>query len=345
MPITRKTRVLRPLVLAVVAVLIAAGVYRYWIGTGNNQGELVLYGNVDMREVELAFVVQERLVGLHVDEGEPVRTGQLLAEVEPRRFQHTVTQRDAELEAARQRLVEMEHGSRPEEIRRARAELASAQAAERDARVTYRRVEELVEKKLASAQGLDDAKAALDAARAHVEAAKQNLALAEAGPRVESIAAARAQVRGAEAALARARQDFEDTRLYAPADGIVQARILEVGDIAGPQKPVFTLALVEPLWVRAYVSEPDLARVGPGMTAEVHADSVPGKVYQGRVGYISPTAEFTPKTVQTADVRSSLVYQVRILVPESHADLRLGMPVTVTIPTHAVTSDELPGER
>ena len=342
MPVT-KTRLLRIAIVFLLAVLAAIVAYHYWAENTGDQDELVLYGNVDLREVELAFVVQERVVHLHTQEGDQVKAGQLLAEVDPVRFQQSVMQREAELEAARQQLAELEHGSRPEEILRAKAELVSAQATERDARLTHRRLKKLVEKRLASDQDVDDAKASLDAAHARVEAVRQDLALAEAGPREESIAGARARVKGAEAVLGRARKDLEDTRLYAPAYSVVQARILEVGDIASPQKPVFTLALTDPLWVRAYVSEPDLARLRPGMIAEVHTDAFPGKVYPGRVGYISPSAEFTPKTVQTEDVRSSLVYQIRVRVPDPQGELRLGMPVTVTVPLNQQPTGDTPG--
>lgn len=341
---SKKTKILRVILPLALVLLAAAGGYRYWRANTGDQEQLVLFGNVDLREVELAFVVQERVVALHVEEGDHVTQGQLLAEVDPVRFQQAIDQRAAELEVARQQLAELEHGSRPQEILRAKAELASARASERDARLTYQRLQGLVEKNLASPQDVDNAKAALDAASAGVEAARQNLALVQAGPREESIAAARAQVEGAEAALARARKDLDDTRLLAPAEGVIQSRILEAGDIAGPQKPVFTLALTDPLWVRAYVSEPDLARVRSGMRAEVHSDAFPDKVYAGQVGYIAPNAEFTPKTVQTADVRSSLVYQLRIQVPDSHHELRLGMPVTVTIPLQPPSTDATPGD-
>jgi HlyD family secretion protein len=339
-----KAKPLRILLPLVVVVLVAAGVYQYWRANSGDEDQLVLFGNVDLREAELAFVVQERVVALYAEEGDHVSRGQVLAEVDPVRFQQAIDQRAAELEAARQRMAELEHGSRPQEILRAKAELASTRASERDARLTYQRLQGLVKKNLASPQDVDNAKAALDAASAGVEAARQNLALVQAGPREEAIAAAQAQVKGAEAALARAQKDLADTRLMAPADGIIQSRILEVGDIASPQKPVFTLALTDPLWVRAYVSEPDLARVRPGMRAEVRSDAFPDKVYSGQVGYIAPNAEFTPKTVQTADVRSSLVYQLRIQVPDSQHELRLGMPVTVTIPLQPVATDATPGD-
>lgn len=330
-----------PILLALLAVILAAaGGYRYLCQPNESASAVTLFGNVDQREVELAFMLQERITKVDVEEGDRVEAGQLLAELEPQRYHQTVVQREAELEAAHQQLSELEHGSRPEEVRLARAELTSAQAAEREAQLSYQRVKRLLSDKLTSPQQADDARAALDMARAKAHAVRERLALVEAGPRAESIALARARVDGAAAALSRARKDLDDTRLLAPAGGIIQARILEPGDLAGPQRPAFTLALLDPVWVRAYVSETELGRIHPGMPAEIRTDSYPDKAYHGRVGYISSNAEFTPKTVQTSDVRSSLVYQVRILVPDSQGELRMGMPATVTIPTPARESGD-----
>jgi HlyD family secretion protein len=134
-----------------------------------------------------------------------------------------------------------------------------------------------------------------------------------------------------EAQLGLARRDLKNAFLYAPGAGIIQDRILEIGDMASPQKPVFTIALADPLWVRAYVPGPDLGKIRAGMKAEVATDSFPGKHYPGWVGFISPTAEFTPKPVETPELRTRLVYQVRIFVKNPQDELRLGMPATVRI--------------
>jgi HlyD family secretion protein len=102
--------------------------------------------------------------------------------------------------------------------------------------------------------------------------------------------------------------------------------------MVSPQKPVFSLAIIDPKWVRAYVSEPDLGKVRPGMTATVAVDSFPDRRFDGWVGFVSPVAEFTPKTVQTEELRSSLVYEVRVFVKDEADHLRLGMPATVYLP-------------
>ena len=125
-----------------------------------------------------------------------------------------------------------------------------------------------------------------------------------------------------------------DTRLSAPEPAVVQNRILEPGDMASPQTPVFTLALDHPVWVRAYVSEPDLGKIAPGMRAEVRTDSFPSKTYRAWIGFISPTAEFTPKQVETTELRSKLVYRLRVYVCNPQNELRLGMPADVLIPLH-----------
>jgi HlyD family secretion protein len=207
----------------------------------------------------------------------------------------------------------------------------AAEAVLQDASATYRRSRLLAKTQYVSQQQLDDHRAALESAQAGLDTKKQMLQLAIKGPREEDIAAARATLDARQAALALARDELADTRLHAPSDGVIRNRTLEPGDMAFPGKPVLTLALASPLWVRAYVSETDLGKIAPGMSADVSTDSFPNKTYSGWVGYISPTAEFTPKQVQTTELRSKLVYQVRVFVCDPQNELRLGMPATVAI--------------
>jgi HlyD family secretion protein len=158
------------------------------------------------------------------------------------------------------------------------------------------------------------------------------LKLALAGPRKEDIAAAGSKLKALKAELALAGQKLADASLIAPSDGIIQNRILETGDMASPQKAVFTLALIDPVWIRAYVPETNLGKLFPGMAVQVVTDSFPDKTYPAWIGYISPVAEFTPKTVETSELRTRLVYQVRAYVCNPRNELRLGMPATVIIP-------------
>jgi HlyD family secretion protein len=182
-------------------------------------------------------------------------------------------------------------------------------------------------------QDVDSAKAALQVAEAKLAVNERALELAVIGPRKEDIAEAEARLRANEAQLALLRQQLVDAELLAPIDAVVRTRILEPGDMASPQKPVFSLAITDPKWVRAYVSEPDLGKIHEGMAAAVAVDSFPQRRFEGWVGFISPVAEFTPKAVQTEELRPSLVYEVRVFVKDQSDELRLGMPATVYLNT------------
>ncbi|HHJ17127.1 MAG TPA: HlyD family efflux transporter periplasmic adaptor subunit [Gammaproteobacteria bacterium] len=325
-------RVVRASLILLVAALAAAG---WWYSRHNGAQDgnrLVLYGNVDIREVDLAFNNSEHIESLLVQEGDRVRKGQLLATLHSERAQAEFNAAQARVASQQAVLARLETGSRPEEIRQARADVAAAEARLIDAESTYKRTQKLYKNRAASKQAVDDALSGLDTARASLKVAQEALALAIEGPRQEEIDEARAMLKASRAELALAQEILGDTELYAPADGIIHNRILEPGDMASPQKPVYTLALVNPVWVRTYVPEVYLGRLAPGMTAEVTTDSYADKVYEGWVGYISPTAEFTPKNVETPELRTRLVYQVRVYVCNPQGELRLGMPATVTIP-------------
>ena len=159
------------------------------------------------------------------------------------------------------------------------------------------------------------------------------------GPRKEDIAAARATLEAVRAPSPWPRRELADTRLYAPADGIVEDRILEPGDMASPSTPVYTIALDQPALGAGLRPEAELGRIRLGMAATVTTDSYPGRVYHGWIGYLSPTAEFTPKTVETPELRTALVYQLRVYVCDARDELRLGMPATVHIDLNQPASD------
>ncbi|MEJ2696503.1 MAG: efflux RND transporter periplasmic adaptor subunit [Candidatus Sulfobium sp.] len=304
---------------------------------------LRLYGNIDIRQVELAFHATGRVSRLLLQEGDPVKPGELVAELDPIRYEASAGQAAGELANQRQILARLLAGSRPEEIEQARARVKAAEAALKDAQATYHRTEALVRDQYMSQQKLDNDEKAFKSAAANLDEARQELKLAVEGPRKEDIAAARAKVRADEAALRLAERQLQDTKLYTPSAGVIQNRILEPGNMAFPETPVYTLALTNPVWVRAYVSEPDLGKIRLGMSAQVTTDSYHGKVYEGWVGFISPTAEFTPKSVETTEERTKLVYQVRIYVCNPQNELRLGMPATAVVPLnqpHTGTTSE-----
>ncbi len=323
-------------VLLVLLLLAAAGVgaYCYFYlcpAEKKPSNQLTLYGNVDIRQVHLAFHANGRIERILVEEGDQVKKGDLVAELDPVRYQANLTRAQFEVAAQEQVLARLLAGSRPQEIAEARARLEGARAALRDAAHLYNRNKELYQRKAIPAQSFDSIKARYIGAKADAKRAQEALDLAIEGPRQQDIAASRAQLAALKAAQRLAQRELSDTKLHAPGDGVIQQRILQPGDMASPSTPAFTVALNNPVWVRAYVPETMLGKVIPGMKAQIFSDSYPGKTYAGWVGYISPTAEFTPKTVETPELRTKLVYRARIYACNPLGELRLGMPVTVRL--------------
>jgi len=320
--------------IAIVATIaIAAGAW-YWSRPAANDKELVLYGNVDLRQVALAFPASERVARVLAEEGQRVQAGQVLAELDTRGLRLRLAEAEAQAGAQQQVLARLKAGTRPEELAQARARTSAAQAEAELARQQLDRVLAVQQDsngRAVSQQDVDAARARGKSAQAALEQARQGQELARHGPRREDIAQAQAQLDAANAAIALLQHQLGEASLKAPVDAIVRARLMEAGDMAAPQRPVYTLAIADPKWVRTYVREADLGRIKPGAAASISIDSQPGKPLAGKVGYISSVAEFTPKTVQTEDLRTSLVYEVRVLADDKADVLRMGMPATVRI--------------
>ena len=315
------------------AALAAVAAIAWWMaGRHERSHALVLYGNVDLRQADLPFNASERVTEVLVQEGDHVERGQLMARLDTTRMEPQVAKAEADVAAEQQVVNRLRAGSRPEEIAQARANVLAAQADSANARRQYDRLVELARSssgRAVSRQDLDSARATLDVAEARLAVNRKALDLQLAGPRKEEIAQAEAQLRSDEAQLALLRRQLADTELRAPLAGVVRSRLVEPGEIASPQKAAFTLAITDPKWIRAYVAEPDLGAVREGIAASVTTDAFPSRPFRGWVGFISPIAEFTPKTVQTEELRSSLVYEIRVFVKDPGDQLRLGMPATV----------------
>ncbi|MFZ5609589.1 MAG: efflux RND transporter periplasmic adaptor subunit [Pseudomonadota bacterium] len=295
----------------------------------HDPGSLTLLGNVDVRQVNLAFKVPGRVEAVLFEEGDGVKAGVVVAALEKGDFEDERNLARARVERQQAVLAALESGTRPEDIEQARALVQESRAALALAEVTLKRQKALAARDFASHQAHDEAQARLDSAKSQLRAREQALKLAEIGPRREDIDAARSELNAARAALGLAERRLADTQLIAPSPGIILTRVREPGAIVGAGETIYTLSLAAPVWVRTYVAEPDLGRIHTGMKAMVHTDS--GDTYEGQVGFISPLAEFTPKTVETPELRTSLVYRLRVIIAKADKGLRQGMPVTVVL--------------
>lgn len=293
---------------------------------------LTLYGNVDIRQVDLAFRVGGRIEKVLVEEGERVAAGQPLAVLEKDLLAAARDEASASAQAQRANLDMLLKGYRAQEVEQARAKVASARAVDVNASANYARVSALARRNAVSRKELDSATAAQREAAASLRQASENLDMLEAGYREEDIRQQEARVKAADAALATAEIRLADATLKAPEQGVILSRARESGAIVGEGQTVYTLTLSNPVWLRAYVNETELGLIRPGMPVKIAVDAAPGKFFDGQVGFISPTAEFTPKTVETRDVRTSLVYRIRVIARDPENIMRQGMPVTVIVP-------------
>jgi multidrug resistance efflux pump len=325
-------RLFRIILLVVLVSIVVVGVQ--WFVKVEEKGpgtELKIYGNIDIRTADLAFNEQERIAGVLVEEGDRVKKGQVLAMLETHRLNAQIKEAEAQIAAQQEVVKRLVAGTRPQEIAQARAELAAAQATVHNSMLNFDRISKTSGVGATSEQALDNARAQFDVDKAQLKVKDKALNLALEGPRKEDIAAAKNTLKALEASLSLLKIRFGEMTLVSPAAGIIQNRILEPGEMADPSRPVVTLALTDPKWVRAYVPEKDLGRINLGMKAKVLSDSFPDQSFKGWIGFISPVAEFTPKTVETEDLRTKLVYEVRVFVHDLKDQLRLGMPVTVIV--------------
>ncbi len=258
--------------------LAAVGLY-YFLESEEEGQTLVLYGNVDVRQVDLGFRVNGRVAAMLFEEGDLVEPGQLMGALDPEPYQ--------------------------EEVSQAKARVGASMAALQNAEWVLKRREEVVGTGAVSKENYDEA-----------------LYTAER---------LREDLKEAVAALERAETNLHDTEVFAPTLGTILTRVREPGAVVNFGEPIYTLSITSPVWVRAYVTEPELGNIFPGMEAEVFTDSPNLPVYKGHIGFISPVAEFTPKTVQTTTLRTDLVYRIRVVVDNPDELLKQGMPVTVKI--------------
>jgi HlyD family secretion protein len=296
--------------------------------------------------VSLAFDGSGRVSQVLSQEGDVVQAGAVLARLDTRTLALQAEQVRAQADASRQSLLRLRNGSRPEEIAQVRSRLQAAEADASQAAQEAARLQGIAAATQGRGVGANDLDRAATAARvAQARAAEQAqaLRLAERGARSEDVAVAQAQLRASEAQLALLEHQLALGELKAPADAIVRSRLLEPGDMATPQRPAFALALSGPKWVRVYANEAELTRLRPGMDVQVFTDGNANTPLPAQVAFISPVAEFTPKSVQTEEVRTSLVYEVRVRVDDDQGRLRMGQPAQVHLAS-ATTAPARPAQ-
>lgn len=269
--------------------LISLSCYGYWYYKNQskeivNPFEITLYGNIEIRQIDLSFQVAGKITALFKEEGDEVKKGDLLATLDELDYKANYV--------------------------KAQADLERTSALKKDALQKYNRNRSLAKTGAVSKETLETSDNTKDRTEAEYQAAKAVLTLAQ--------------------------NQLDYTKLYAPDDGTITSRVLENGTNVTIGRVVYTMSKTKPIWVRAYINETDLGNIQYGQEVDVFTDTIDPNTYQnrqykGKIGYISPVSEFTPKTVQSTDIRTSLVYKTRVYIDEPDPFLRQGMPVTLKI--------------
>jgi len=326
-----RKKIIALLVLIVVIALIIL-LYARWTARKPPANVLAISGNIEAHESLVGFKVQGRLDELVVEEGQYVHDGDLLARLDRKDYLQQVSVDEASLASREAELDLALAGSRTQEIKAAQQALLDAQADMELKKIEFQRNQALYERNAAvSAEARDVAATNLKRAQATYERNKQTHDELVEGTRKEQIAINRANVNTARQNLGLSRIRLDYTSLLAPKTGVVTVRQAELGEVLQPGTPVVTIADIDHLWLRGYVSETDLGRVRWGQSAAVRTDTFPGKTYKGRVSFISSVAEFTPKSIETHKERVTLVYRIKIDLDNPNHELKPGMPADAEI--------------
>ena len=332
----------RPAAVGVMAAftVVGAGACR----RGSSDRPLRASGYVEATEVRVAPEVGGRILSIGVEEGDRVEAGKTIATLDTTDAELAIRRVEAERSQAAAQLRLLQAGARPEEIRQAaaqaesaQAEIAAADSELRAANDDATRFEALFKSNAGSRKQRDDAVTRRDVAAARLQSAKERsraageaVARLRAGARREEIAAARARIEAVDAQLATLRKTVSDARLTAPVSGIVTSRLVDPGELIAPRTPVVVLTDLDRAWANVYVDEPVVPRLSLGQTIPLFTDA--GQRLDGKITFISPKAEFTPRNVQTAEERTKLVYRIKVTTDNRQGILKSGMPVEAELP-------------
>jgi HlyD family secretion protein len=321
----------KKIIFGFATLVIAACLLFIYITNQVGAASLILQGNIDIRQVELGFRVSGRVASLNFEEGDQVKKGDILASLDKSPYENDLSYAKSQVKKERANYLKYKSGSRPQEIEQAKAVLREREVELENAKTSLARQQKLVNSGIITRQGYDNIVSRVKEANAQLQVAKESLDLAQDGFRDEDIIAAEALLDAAKAKLMSAETSLGDTDVIAPNDGLILTRVQENGSIVQAGTTIYSLSLINPVWVRAYISERDLGLIKHGMKAKIITDTKSLPDFEGKIGFISPQAEFTPKNIETKELRTDLVYRIKIIIDDSKNLLKQGMPVTVKI--------------
>ena len=299
----------------------------YVSGCGNDHdGAIEASGTLEAVEVNVSSKVAGQLLQLNVAEGTKVRAGDTLAIIDHEMLTLQLQQAVAGVNGAEAQYDLLKNGAREEDLKLANESLIQAEASFATAETDYKRIKELYEQHSVSQKQFEDAESRYTITKAQRNGAKQNLQKLQRFARPEDLNVAKARVEQAQAQANIIRKQIKDSYVIAPASGTITHKPVEEGELIGTGSVVVKISRLGKMELRIFVSETELGKVKLGGDADVVIDTYPEKTYPGKVVYVSPTAEFTPRNVQTKDERTKLVFGIKLEVENTNGELKSGMP-------------------
>jgi HlyD family secretion protein len=302
-------------------------------GCGENgvKEKVELSGTVETTDIILSSQVAGTVQKIIQEEGSRVGDGDTLVIIDPETYILQLNQAEAQRDLAKAKYDLLIKGARSEDKSQAAEMLNQAEANYQSAKTDFERMENLFENQSVTKKQYDDAKTRLTIAEAQLNSAKQNLKKIENFVRPEELDQAKAAFNAAEANVKLLQKRVNDCYILSPINGQIVKIFVEIGETVNPQSSLVKVSDLSKVEVVVYIQEADLGKVKRGQKAEIFSDSYEDKSYEGKVTYISPEAEFTPKNIQTKEERTKLVFAVKIKVPNPNYELKAGMPVDAVI--------------
>ncbi|QKF74038.1 multidrug resistance ABC transporter, membrane fusion protein [Aliarcobacter faecis] len=296
----------------------------------NKESQTKYYGNIDKRTVKLGFRFTGKIEDIKKDEGQNVSKDEILVTLENQNLKEQLKELEAKLESSNFELQKLKTGFRKEEISQAKANFEEAKMSLAKTTDTYTRQKELYKTKSVSEQSFILSELSYKQSFATLEKAKANYELLKNGYRIEDVQIQESNIKVLEAQIEKLKVDLKDTIITSPVNGTILSRYKEIGSITNPSETVLEIAKSDELWVRAYIDEKRLGDIKTGLEILVFSDSRK-EPYNGYISFISPIAEFTPKNIETQELRADLVYSFRVIIKNFDDKLKQGMPVTLEV--------------
>lgn len=311
------------------AIILLVSVYACSGGGDNSKIEAT--GTIESTNVTISSKNVGEIKSIIAEEGTRVNAGDTILVIDHEALGFQLEQVSAAEQITEAQLKLMLKGARSEDIKQAEEMMKQTEINFNLAKTDFERYTKLFESKSITRKQYEDMTARYQVSIAQFSSAKENYEKVKKIFRPEEIEQAKENLKKAKASVGLLKKNIRDSYIISPLNGFVVKKFVEVGETVSPMSSLVKISNLASVNLIIYVSEVELGKMKLGQIAEITIDTYPDKKYKGKVTYISPEAEFTPKNIQTKDERTKLVFAVKIEIPNKDYDLKPGMPADAKI--------------